>query len=75
MVTDTNALTYTDNCGRKCKGNSIRLCLYFLVSINSDISVKGGAADWTWHIAEAFYAFEHVSLRQGKYITYKVLLF
>lgn len=45
MVTDTKALTYTDNYGRKCKGNSIRLCLYFLVLINSDISVKGGAAD------------------------------
>lgn len=29
MVTDTNVLTYTDNCGRKCKGNSDALLFVF----------------------------------------------
>ena len=29
MVTDTNVLTYTDNCGRKCKGNSDALMFVF----------------------------------------------
>ena len=45
MVTDITLLTYTDNCGRKCKVTLIRLCLYFLVLIISDIGVKGGATD------------------------------
>lgn len=53
----------------------IRQCLHFLVLINSDIGGKGGATDWTWYIAEAYYAFEHVSFRQGKYITFKFTLF
>ena len=29
MVTDTNELTYTDNCGRKCNGNSDTLIFAF----------------------------------------------
>ena len=29
MVTDTNVLTYTDNCGRKCKANSDALMFVF----------------------------------------------
>ena len=53
----------------------MRFCLYFLVLIISDIGVKERDTDWTWYIAQAFYAFEHVSFRQGKYVTYKVILF
>lgn len=63
MVIDINVLIYIDNCGWKCKGNLICLCLYFFVLINLDISVKGGVVDWIWYIVEVFYVFEYVFFR------------
>lgn len=38
MVTDTNALTYTDNCGRKCKVTQYAyVCIFLYQSIQISV--------------------------------------